>query len=49
MELRDVDQNVIDKNPTAETLIIGPESVDFHLNTRGPIIYLIEGRSPSRH
>ena len=23
MELRDADQNIVDKNPTAETLIIG--------------------------
>ena len=37
MELRDADQNVIDKNPTAETLIIGPESVDLHLNTKSEI------------
>ena len=34
MELRDADQNVVDPNPTAETLIIGPDSKDLHLNTR---------------
>ena len=34
MELRDDDQNVVDPNPTAETLITGPDSKDLHLNTR---------------
>ena len=34
MELRDADQNVVDPNPTAETLITGPDSKDLHLNTR---------------
>ena len=34
MELRDADQNMVDPNPTAETLIIGPDSKDLHLNTR---------------
>lgn len=37
MELRDADQNIVDINPTAETLIIGPESVDLHLNTKSEI------------
>jgi hypothetical protein len=37
MELRDADQNVVQDNPTAETLLTGPESVDLHLNTRTDI------------
>ena len=37
MELRDADQNVVDPNPTAETLITGPQSKDLHLNTRTDI------------
>lgn len=34
MELRDENENVVDPNPTAETLLIGPESKNLHLNTR---------------
>ena len=33
MQLQDSDGNVIDANPTAETLLIGPESQALHLNT----------------
>ena len=33
MQLRDANENVIDPKPTAETLIIGSESQDLHLNT----------------
>lgn len=33
MQLQDADGNIIDANPTAETLLIGPESQALHLNT----------------
>ena len=33
MQVRDANENVIDPKPTAETLIIGEESRDLHLNT----------------
>ena len=33
MQVRDANGNVIDPEPTAETLVIGEESQDLHLNT----------------
>ena len=33
MELRDKDENVVQANPTSETMMTGPETKDMHLNT----------------
>ena len=33
MQLRDSNGNLVDEKPTAQTLPIGPESQDLHLNT----------------
>jgi hypothetical protein len=37
MELRDAEQNVVQANPTAESLLTGPDTANLHLNTRTDI------------
>ena len=33
VKVRDKDENVVQEHPTTSTIVVGPETADYHLNT----------------